>query len=102
MGIAVLGAGGIGGYVSGRLAEAGRDVTLVARGRHLAAMRERGLKIESPLWDARLDEVKPTELEWLSGRIHHLGREPGVPTPAHSVIWAALAPYKDGPARSLA
>ena len=61
MKIAVLGAGGIGGYVGGRLAEAGHDVTLVARGRHLAAIRERGLRIESPLGDARLDDVKATE-----------------------------------------
>ncbi len=61
MRIAVLGAGGIGGYVGGRLAEAGHDVTLVARGGHLAAMRKRGLRIESPLGDARLDDVKATE-----------------------------------------
>jgi 2-dehydropantoate 2-reductase len=43
-----LGAGAIGGGVAGHLARAGREVLLVARGAHLAAMRERGLRIESP------------------------------------------------------
>ncbi len=47
MRIAVIGAGGVGGYFGARLAQAGHDVTFVARGRHLAAMRERGLAIES-------------------------------------------------------
>lgn len=44
---------------------------------------------------------KPTELAWLSGRIHQLGKELNIPTPAHSVVWAALAPHKDGPAAML-
>ena len=43
MRIAVMGAGGVGGYFGARLAQAGHDVAFVARGRHLAAMRERGL-----------------------------------------------------------
>jgi 2-dehydropantoate 2-reductase len=47
MRIAVIGAGGVGGYFGGRLAQAGHAVTFVARGRHLAALRERGLAIES-------------------------------------------------------
>ncbi len=41
----VVGAGAIGGYVGGRLAHAGRDVTLVARGAHCRAMRDRGLRV---------------------------------------------------------
>ncbi len=52
MKIAVIGAGGVGGYFGGRLAQAGNDVTFVARGRHLAAIREHGLAIESALGDA--------------------------------------------------
>jgi len=52
MRIAVLGAGGVGGYFGGRLAQAGHDVTFVARGAHLAAMRARGLVIESALGNA--------------------------------------------------
>jgi 2-dehydropantoate 2-reductase len=52
MRIAVIGAGGVGGYFGGRLAQAGHDVTFVARGAHLAALRERGLVIESGLGNA--------------------------------------------------
>lgn len=40
---------------------------------------------------------KPTELAWLSGRVHGLGRELGVPTPSHTAAWLALAPWRDGP-----
>lgn len=47
MRIAVVGAGGVGGYFGGRLAAAGEDVTFIARGAHLHAILERGLKIES-------------------------------------------------------
>lgn len=61
MKIAVLGAGGIGGYIGGRLAEAGHDVTLVARGDHLSAIQSRGLTIESPLGDAHLPDIKAVE-----------------------------------------
>ena len=61
MKIAVMGAGGVGGYVGGRLAEAGEDVTLIARGVHLAALRERGLRIESPYGDAVLADIKATD-----------------------------------------
>jgi 2-dehydropantoate 2-reductase len=51
MKIAVLGSGAVGGYYGARLAQAGEDVVFVARGAHLAAIRERGLKIRSPLGD---------------------------------------------------
>ncbi len=44
----ILGAGAIGGVVCGRLAHAGRDTVLIARGAHLAAIREHGLRVESP------------------------------------------------------
>src|SRR5216117_1921991 len=47
MRIAVIGAGGVGGYFGGRLAAAGNDVQFLARGRHLAAMLESGLRVES-------------------------------------------------------
>ena len=47
MRIAVIGAGGVGGYFGAKLAQGGHDVTFVARGAHLAAMRERGLRVES-------------------------------------------------------
>ena len=47
MRIAVVGAGGVGGYFGGRLAQAGHDVTFIARGRHLDAMLRDGLRVES-------------------------------------------------------
>lgn len=60
MKIAVVGAGGVGGYFGGRWAEAGRDVTFLARGAHLEALRKHGLSLESPLGDARV-EVRATD-----------------------------------------
>jgi 2-dehydropantoate 2-reductase len=50
--IGVVGAGGAGGYFAARWAEAGRDVVVLARGRHLDAMRSDGLTVLSPLGDA--------------------------------------------------
>ena len=61
MRIAVFGAGGVGGYFGGRLAQAGHDVAFVARGAHLRAMRERGLAVESPAGDFVVDPVRATE-----------------------------------------
>ena len=46
MRIAIMGAGGIGAYYGARLARAGADVAFIARGAHLDAMRENGLRIE--------------------------------------------------------
>ena len=48
MRIAVFGAGGIGGYFGERLAAAGADVNLIARGRHLEAIRQAGLRVRTP------------------------------------------------------
>jgi 2-dehydropantoate 2-reductase len=47
MRIAIVGSGAVGGYYGAKLQRAGNDVTLIARGAHLAALRERGLSIES-------------------------------------------------------
>jgi len=44
----ILGAGAVGGALGGRLGLAGRDVVLVARGNHLAALREHGLRLRTP------------------------------------------------------
>ena len=49
MRIAVLGSGAVGGYYGAKLARAGHDVTFIARGRHLQAIRARGLEIRSPM-----------------------------------------------------
>ncbi|WP_431304877.1 ketopantoate reductase family protein [Sediminicoccus sp. BL-A-41-H5] len=54
MRVLVLGAGALGGYFGGRLAEAGGDVTFLVRPRRAAQLAERGLVIESPFGDARL------------------------------------------------
>lgn len=48
MKIAIYGAGGVGGYYGAVLARAGHQVSLIARGAHLAAIRERGLGVRSP------------------------------------------------------
>jgi len=57
MRIVIFGAGGVGGYFGARLAAAGNEVIFVARGAHLAAMRDRGLRIHSPLGDIDLPKV---------------------------------------------
>ncbi|MFE5614526.1 2-dehydropantoate 2-reductase [Streptomyces sp. NPDC056470] len=51
MKVAVLGAGAIGAYVGAALDRAGADVHLIARGPHLAAMRQHGVRVESPRGD---------------------------------------------------
>ena len=50
----VLGAGGIGGYFGGRMVEAGADVSFLVRSARADLLRAKGLRIESPLGDARL------------------------------------------------
>ncbi|MBB3066857.1 ketopantoate reductase family protein [Limibacillus halophilus] len=57
MRVLVVGAGGVGGYFGGRLAEAGHSVVFVARGRHADAMATAGLKIRSNAGDLHLKPV---------------------------------------------
>lgn len=61
MKIAVVGAGGVGGGFGAALAKAGADVTFIARGAHLAAMKTEGLKIESPRGDTHLVPTRATD-----------------------------------------
>ncbi len=61
MRIAVIGAGGVGGYFGARLAQAGHDISFVARGAHLAAIRERGLSVESARGDATITNATATD-----------------------------------------
>src|SRR6185437_10524580 len=61
MRIAVVGAGGVGGGFGAALAKAGADVTFIARGAHLAAMKGDGLKIESPRGDTHLAPTQATD-----------------------------------------
>jgi 2-dehydropantoate 2-reductase len=60
MRIAVIGAGGVGGYFGGRLAQAGHDVTFIARGATLEALRTNGLRVDSPLGDFTIHPVQVT------------------------------------------
>lgn len=61
MRIAVFGTGGVGGYFGAKLAAGGHDVAFVARGAHLAAIRERGLRVESASGDIELPDVVATD-----------------------------------------
>lgn len=61
MRIAVIGAGGVGGYFGGRLALAGEDVTFIARGSHLDAMRRDGLHVLSANGDFVVQPVQATD-----------------------------------------
>ena len=67
MKIAVMGAGGVGGYFGSRLLQAGNEVVFIARGRHLEALRSKGLSLKSPAGDATL-EVKAVEEPADAGR----------------------------------
>jgi 2-dehydropantoate 2-reductase len=58
---AVFGTGGVGGYFGGRLAEAGEDVTFIARGTHLSAIREKGLQVRSVSGDFTIAPAKVTD-----------------------------------------
>src|SRR5947199_5991889 len=61
MRIAVVGAGGIGGGYGAALAKAGADVTFIARGAHLAAMKSAGLKVQGPRGDTHLVPTQATD-----------------------------------------
>src|SRR5215471_12488735 len=58
MRIAIFGTGGVGGYFGGRLAQAGEDVTFIARGDHLRAIQANGLKVESLQGDFVVNPAK--------------------------------------------
>ena len=55
MKFAVFGAGGVGGYLGARLADAGHEVHLIARGDHLSALQSSGLRVESIAGDTSVD-----------------------------------------------
>ena len=61
MRIAVIGAGAVGGYFGGCLARTGEEVFFIARGAHLAALRQQGLRIDSPKGDFVVYPVQATE-----------------------------------------
>lgn len=61
MRIAVVGAGGVGGYFGAKLAHAGEDVIFIARGATLDALRTRGIRVDSILGDIALGHVNATD-----------------------------------------
>src|SRR5512136_675904 len=61
MKIAIMGTGGVGGYYGGMLAKAGQDVTFIARGAHLQAIREKGLQVKSIYGDFQVSKAKATD-----------------------------------------
>ena len=61
MRIAVFGTGGVGGYFGGRLAQAGEDVTFIARGEHLRAIKASGLRVDSRTGDFTVFPAKATD-----------------------------------------
>ncbi len=72
MKVAVIGAGAVGGYYGARLAQAGHDVTLMARGANLEA---------------------------LVGAVVRRGRDAGIPTPVMSTLYGILKPFEYGAPR---
>ena len=85
MRIAVFGAGAIGGYIAAKLVAAGHEVAVVARGPHLAAMRERGLRLEERRTSRAL-EVRASD------RAEELGRHELVVIAAKAHAMPAAAP----------
>ena len=88
MHIAIVGAGGIGGYFGARLIEAGEQVSFVARGAHAAAIREHGLRITSALSDAT---VRP----------HAVAEDPAALGTADLVVFAVKLPDAERAATQL-
>jgi len=88
MRIAFMGSGGVGGLIGARLAQAGCDVSFVARGAHLKAMREHGLTLESTLGNVHLPKVRATD-------------DPGTLGPVEIVILAVKLWDTEAAARSI-
>ncbi len=80
MKIAIVGAGAIGGLIGARLAHAGQDVALIARGAHLQAIREKGLQLISPSGKITVfpraaehpEEIGAVELVFITLKAHSL------------------------------
>ena len=88
MRIAVMGAGGTGGYFGGLLARSGQDVTFIARGANLEALRARGLTVESRLAGTFTLPVRATD-------------NPGDVDPANLILFCVKAYDTDAAAESI-
>jgi 2-dehydropantoate 2-reductase len=80
MHIAIMGSGGVGGYYGGLLAAAGQEVTFIARGAHLQAIRDKGLEVKSVHGDFTVSpakvtdrpvEIGPVELVLIATKTYH-------------------------------
>lgn len=69
MRIAIFGAGGVGGYFGGRLAQSGEEVVFIARGEHLRAMQANGLRVDSIKGDFRVFPVQAVSDPRQAGRL---------------------------------
>jgi 2-dehydropantoate 2-reductase len=69
MRIAIFGAGGVGGYFGGRLAEAGNSVVFIARGPQLEAIRRHGLRVESIAGDFAIQPAEATDSPAAAGPV---------------------------------
>ena len=108
MRIAIMGSGAVGGYYGARLALAGHDVTFIARGAHLEAIRARGLHVKSPrsviLRPGRLpmtidlSQGKRIEVEALHGALVRRAARVGVDVPIMATLYAVLKPWATPPA----
>ncbi len=72
MKIAVVGAGGVGGYFGGLLAAAGHNVSFISRGEHLRALKERGLQIKSPHGDLTVSDAISTDSPKEIGQVDYV------------------------------
>ena len=105
MKIAVMGSGGVGGYFGARLAQGGSDVGFIARGAHLAALREKGLLVESKLGNISLPKVRVTDdptnlgtVDVLLVNLADFGAAPDRPEPARSFgVRSALLVFRPSP-----
>ena len=88
MKIAIMGSGGVGGYFGGMLAHAGEDVTFIARGEHLRALRENGLRVESVHGDFAVVPLQVTD-------------DPATVGPVNLVIFATKTYHIDEAARAM-
>jgi 2-dehydropantoate 2-reductase len=89
MKIAFMGAGGVGGLIGARLGHVGCEVSFIARGSHLKAMREQGLKLESGVGDVHLTKPRVTD-------------DPASIGPVDLVIFAVKMRDTESAARSIA
>src|SRR6201998_4112556 len=100
MKFAVLGAGAIGAYVGAALSPGGADVTLIARGAHLQAMADHGVRVLSPRGDftahpevsGDIEAVKDADVVFVALKAYSLAeiapRLGAALAPASAVIWA--------------